>query len=172
MIALTRLAVPYLAWRKRCRVSFWGFTIIEMLITVVIIGILASMAPPFIKGALLKARIAHAIGDVRAIQTDINTYEANGMGLPLSLADVGRDEMEDPWGARYQYMNFGVDVCLEGGNVPGARKDRFLVPVNCSYDLYSMGEDGSTRPPFTTPVSKDDVVRANDGGYIGLAEKF
>ncbi|MBW2244968.1 MAG: prepilin-type cleavage/methylation domain-containing protein, partial [Deltaproteobacteria bacterium] len=53
-----------------------------------------------------------------------------------------------------------------------ARKDRFLVPINTSFDLYSMGKDGQTRAPLNPPVSRDDVVRANDGSFIGLAERY
>ncbi len=171
---LARLVVRYLAWRKRRRVSVLGLTLIEMLIAIMIIGVLLSIAPPFVQDALEKARVAHAIGDIRAIQTEINTFEADGMGLPLSLEDIGRDDMEDPWGADYIYLNFGRDACLSrrGGVPAGARMDRFLVPVNCTYDLYSMGKDGATARAFTAARAKDDVVRANDGGYIGLAEKY
>ena len=52
------------------------------------------------------------------------------------------------------------------------RKDRFLVPVNSDFDLYSVGKDGRTAAPFTAKMSKDDVVRAMDGGYVGLASEF
>ena len=46
------------------------------------------------------------------------------------------------------------------------------MPINSSFDLYSMGKDGETRPPLDNPRSKDDIVRAKDGGFIGLAERF
>jgi general secretion pathway protein G len=52
------------------------------------------------------------------------------------------------------------------------RKDRFLVPVNSDYDLYSMGKDGQSQAPFTAKASRDDIVRASDGQYVGLAEDF
>jgi len=62
-----------------------------------------------------------------------------------------------------------------GGGQPAialARKDRFLVPINSDYDLYSMGADGQSRPQLHSLVSRDDVIRARDGGYVGLAENF
>jgi general secretion pathway protein G len=60
-----------------------------------------------------------------------------------------------------------------GDNVIGsARKDRFMVPINSDYDLYSAGPDGETRAPLQVPVSRDDVIRAGDGSYYGIAEKF
>jgi len=58
-------------------------------------------------------------------------------------------------------------------NVMGqARKDRFLVPLNSDYDLYSAGKDGESRPPLSAQMSQDDIVRANDGAYIGLASQY
>ena len=60
-----------------------------------------------------------------------------------------------------------------GGNVVGsARKDRFLAPINSDYDLYSAGPDGRTRPPLQNPDSRDDVIRAADGSFYGIAEGF
>ena len=52
------------------------------------------------------------------------------------------------------------------------RKDRFLVPLNKEYDLYSMGKDGKSQPPLTAKESYDDIVRANNGIYIGQASQF
>ncbi len=58
-------------------------------------------------------------------------------------------------------------------NVMGqARKDRFLVPLNSDYDLYSNGKDGDSKPPLNAKESHDDVVRANNGAYIGLASQY
>jgi len=60
----------------------------------------------------------------------------------------------------------------DAGIMGKVRKDRFLVPLNSDYDLYSMGKDGQSKAPLTAPVSKDDIVRCNDGGYVGLASEF
>lgn len=60
------------------------------------------------------------------------------------------------------------------GNGPPAmpRMDRFLHPINSDYDLYSMGKDGQTVLPLTARQSHDDVIRANDGSFVGLAVEF
>ena len=50
--------------------------------------------------------------------------------------------------------------------------DKFLVPLNGDYDLYSMGADGETKKTLSAPASYDDVIRALNGGYIGLASNF
>jgi len=62
-----------------------------------------------------------------------------------------------------------------GGGQPAianARKDRFLVPINSDFDLYSMGPDGESKPPLNAKSSRDDVIRAANGAFYGLAEKF
>ncbi len=52
------------------------------------------------------------------------------------------------------------------------RKDRFLKPISTDYDLYSSGPDGISRDSLEHRESRDDVVRAINGDYIGLAELF
>jgi general secretion pathway protein G len=121
---------------------------------------------PKLKDAVERAKVAHAIGDIRTIQTELAGLEA----LPPTLTGIGRGDMLDPWGRPYIYYPFPE---AQGHAPPaGARRDRFLVPVNSEYDLYSQGKDGETSIAFTARASRDDVVRANDGGFIGLASTF
>ena len=75
----------------------------------------------------------------------------------------------DPWGSPYQYLNIQNSTTKGKGSF---RKDRFLVPINTDYDLYSMGRDRKSSLPLTAKNSQDDVIRANNGGYIGLASAF
>ena len=46
------------------------------------------------------------------------------------------------------------------------------MPLNSEYDLYSKGKDGASAPALTAAASKDDIVRANDGGFVGLAINY
>jgi general secretion pathway protein G len=48
-------------------------------------------------------------------------------------------------------------------------KRPFLVPINTNYDLYNMGPDGRSGTPLTANHSRDDIIRANNGEYIGPA---
>ena len=52
------------------------------------------------------------------------------------------------------------------------RKDKNLVPINSDYDLYSKGPDGASVPALTAAKSRDDIVRANDGAYVGIASGY
>lgn len=144
-----------------------GYTLIEMMAVMTIIGSLTGMALPKLHDALDRAKEAKAIGDIRAIQIDLMSAEGGEEGLPATLAGVGRSGMLDPWGNPYIYTPFGDS----NGN-GGKRKDKFIVPLNTTFDLYSMGKDGRTALPLTAKASHDDIVRADDGGYIGLGKKF
>jgi general secretion pathway protein G len=143
-----------------------GFTVIELLSVMAIIGLLASIALPRLQIAVKQAKIARAIGDIRAMQIELMSIEASGQALPADLSGIGRAGLLDPWGRPYQYL------VITSSTMGAARKDRFLVPVNSTFDLYSLGEDGSSVPAMTAGSSQDDIVRANDGGFIGLASKF
>ena len=144
-----------------------GFTLIEMMIVTVIIGILAALAIPNYARVRERAMIARAIGDIKAIQSDVQDYSIrNGGAVPANLAAVGRASLLDPWGNPYQYTP------ITGKGKGGFRKDRFLVPINSDFDLYSMGADGATSGPLSAKTSQDDIIRANDGGFVGLAKDF
>lgn len=143
----------------------YGFTLIELLAVVLVIGALVGIAIPRVRDAQERAKIAKAIGDIRAMQADLAALDT----LPETLADIGRGGYLDPWGNPYQYLKFDDS---KKGHPAGARKDRFLVPLNSTYDLYSMGFDGESRAPLNAKQSQDDVLRALDGSFIGLAKLF
>ncbi|MCI1277793.1 MAG: prepilin-type N-terminal cleavage/methylation domain-containing protein [Nitrospira sp.] len=216
-----------MAYVTRCRTQ-QGFTIIELMIAVTIVGALAGLAIPNYLNYLDKARLARCIAEIRYIERVIDSYEAANELLPNTLAEVGAGEMVDPWGNPYAYLNIAA-LTLPGsgsgggsggtggsggaggsgggggggGSVPASstsggkktsywfeptsayaanssgggppshpRKDRFLHPINSDYDLYSMGKDGESMEPLTARKSHDDVIRANDGSFVGLAVEF
>ena len=53
----------------------------------------------------------------------------------------------------------------------GARTAK-LDPLNSDFDLYSLGPDGESALALPAAPSHDDVVRAKDGKYIGLAVNY
>jgi general secretion pathway protein G len=152
----------YRSWVERS-----GFTLIELVIVVAIISTLAAIAVPLFGAFVDKARVARAIAEIQQIATEIQVYSVDTMSLPDSLDDVGYGDRLDPWGNPYQYLNFAT---LKGNGK--VRKDKNLVPINSDYDLYSMGKDGKSQSPLTAKASRDDIVRANNGGYVGLASAY
>ena len=143
-----------------------GFTLIELVIVMTIIGALAALAIPNFQRVAERARVVAAIGDITTIQQNCQEYFLINGSYPNSLADIGVAGLIDPWGNPYVYLP------VAGTPQGQLRKDRFLVPVNSDFDLYSMGPDGRSVAPFTAAQSRDDIVRANDGGFVGIADDY
>lgn len=150
-----------------CQYRAAGFTLVEILIVLAIVAILASIAQGAYSRYREKSRVTQAVTDIGAIAVAIKMYEIEERQLPPNLAAVRAGDRLDPWGRPYQYFDLGAQ---KGNGM--ARKDKKLAPLNSDFDLYSLGKDGQTKPPLVTPVSRDDVVRARDGKFIGLAQDF
>ena len=144
-----------------------AFSIIEILLVFAVIGTLAAIAIPGLYAAVDYVRVQRAIADIKALELDVKTFQLTQGRLPDSLSEVRSDTVTDPWGNPYVYTNL-TDLKGKGK----ARKDRFLNPLNSDFDLYSVGEDGKSSTPLTAKASRDDIVRANDGGFVGIASDF
>jgi len=140
------------------------------MIVIAILGILAALASVKYLAYIDKVRVARAILDVKSLQTEIDSTMFEGGPPPASLAAVNLAR-NDPWGFPYRYLPLRDSLGREI-NQGTARKDRFLVPLNDDYDLYSVGKDGASVALLSSPRSADDVVRANDGAFIGLANQY
>jgi general secretion pathway protein G len=144
-----------------------GFTLIELMIVVALIGTLSAIAVPLYSGMREDARIAKAIGDITILDGEIGMFQFINTRLPVNLAEIGRAALKDPWNRPYEYLNF-----FDAGQKAKSRKDHSLHPLNSFYDLYSLGKDGDSQAPLTAQASRDDIIRANDGSFIGLASEY
>jgi general secretion pathway protein G len=143
-----------------------GFTLLELMMAIALIGVLTAIALPIYSGYRLKVENAQAQQDVVSISAAIQNYWVYNRTLPNSLADIGMAGKLDPWGHPYVYYN------IEQNGKGHARKDKALNPINTDFDLYSMGQNGQTKLQISNKVSLDDIIRANNGAYIGLASNY
>jgi general secretion pathway protein G len=129
--------------QRRFLKSRAGFTLIELMLVVIIIGALVAMVLPRLSGRTEQARIQAAQADIRSnIATALKLYELdNGSfpstseGLNALLAKSGdarnwngpylEKKPIDPWGREYKY------------ECPGGHRTQ-------DYDLYSIGKDGQS----------------------------
>lgn len=156
---------------SRGRTSYRNaWTLVELLILIAIVATFAGIAIPSYKNYVDKTKNAKAMVDIRAMEQEIIDHRIEHGTLPSTLAQAGLTNHLNPWKNPYCYLKIqGVPR----NEIKGKwRKERFLVPINSDYDLYSMGKDGKSRPPLTARHSWDDIVRANDGGYVGLASEY
>lgn len=137
-----------------------------MLIILAVLGTLATIALFLYSDMTEQAKVARAVADIAIMCGEIDTFEIMNERLPNDLGEIKRASLVDPWGNPYVYLNFA-------STPPGQwRKDHSLVPLNSTFDLYSMGKDGQSQPPLTASASQDDIVRASDGSFIGLASRY
>ncbi len=147
-----------------------AFTLTELLVTLVIIGVLATIAMPAYENYRDKATMIQATTDIQNIERLLERCYISNNKYPPSLVEAGADKILDPWGNSYQYLNLS-DPTIHG-STGKARKDHNLVPINSDFDLYSMGKDGQSVSPLTAQASRDDIIRASNGRYIGPASGF
>jgi general secretion pathway protein G len=119
-----------------------GFTLIEIMVVVIIIGLLAAVVVPQFLGRVDDARISKAKQDLQALETALTMYKLDNFTYPTSdqgltaLVQAPADGSaknwraggylkrvnKDPWGNDYKYA------------APGTH--------SAEYDLFSQGADG------------------------------
>jgi prepilin-type N-terminal cleavage/methylation domain-containing protein len=86
---------------RRQRRGVMGFTLIELLTTMVVLSILAGIALPRLRGAVVKAEAADVLGDLRVVKVAVMTYQSDQNAWPT---EVGPGEVPG-----------GLEAYLPGG---------------------------------------------------------
>jgi general secretion pathway protein G len=170
MAASPRWLLKALLFIRRAREGYSkAFTFFEAVIVLAALGTLLAVSIPIYTNVLNKARIVTAITDIAAMAREIEDYLEENGDVPDTLNEI-RTDFKDPWGRPYEYL---AVLNRNKHDIEGKwRKDRFQVPLNTDFDLYSKGKDGDSAAALTASKSYDDIVRANNGDYIGPASKY
>ncbi|HLX71235.1 MAG TPA: type II secretion system major pseudopilin GspG [Verrucomicrobiae bacterium] len=119
-----------------------GFTLVEILLVVTIIGILAALVIPKIVGRGEEARVKAAYADINGgIKSTLGMYEVDTGSYPKSLQDLLQQPSDIPqgrWkGPYFDPPNLPID--------PWGRPYVYVFPGrhnSSGYDLYSLGPSG------------------------------
>ena len=118
-----------------------GFTLIEIMVVVVILGILAALVAPNVIRRIDDARVTKARQDVRAYETALNLYRMDNFRYPTT--EQGLEALVK------RPVDPNIRNWKEGGYIDGLKKDpwgneyTYLAPgAHGDYDLYTLGADG------------------------------
>lgn len=117
-----------------------GFTLIEVMVVVVIIGILGALVVPQVMGRPDQAKVTVARGDLKAVASALEMYRLDNHGYPgteqgLEALVTRPAEGAPNWNAEGYLRSVPVD--------PWGRPYLYLSPADgVPYRLYSLGADG------------------------------
>ncbi len=127
---------------SRYRKSNSGFTLIEIMVVVIIIGILASLIVPKIMSRPEQARIVKAKADIHAIETALELYKLDNGFYPSTdqgLEALVRQPSSSPMPANWKSGGYLPDIPMD----PWNRPYQYLNPgSHGEIDIYSFGSEG------------------------------
>lgn len=126
------------------RMSERGFTLIELMVVIVILGILAGLIIPRIMGRPDEARRAKARLQIESLETALQLYKLDNGNYPTT--EQGLQALVEPPAAGIPAKNWRQGGYLEKGKVPKDPWDNdffYISPgVHGDFDLSSLGADG------------------------------
>lgn len=146
-----------------------GFTLVELAMVILVAALIIGTTIPVYLHIIDNKRMDLAVTEITGFQKDIDRFGRKNARYPQSLAEIYPNSPVDPWGNPYKYTN------IKNAVAPGMinpRTDMNLKRLNADYDLYSDGADKTSLSPVSANESRDDIIRANNGNYIGVASKY
>ena len=118
-----------------------GFTLIEIMVVVVILGILAALIAPNILGRTGEARITAAKADINSIGNALDLYKLDNFSYPST--DQGLQALVSKPSGFPEAANWNPDGYLKALPMdPWGNEYQYLSPGNNKpYELYSLGAD-------------------------------
>lgn len=156
---------------SKCLASERGFTLIELMVVVIILGVLAAIAVPTFSGQTDRAKEGRAVAELKSMKTIIDLYRLDTNKFPEAdntvadevntIAEVLKKDginwtgdengIKDPWGNPYTYgVNDDLSeyVVYSGGPTTDSNDDIYVTkdknPTEGSHELQNLAEVSST----------------------------
>lgn len=120
-----------------------GFSLLEIMVVLVILGLLASLVAPRVLNRVDDARVQKVYADMRGIETALRLYQLDNYRLPTT--DQGIEALIEKPQSAPEPKNWKAGGYLEALPIdPWGRPYLYLSPgEHGEFDLYTLGADGS-----------------------------
>lgn len=130
---------------KRSRLYPYGFTLLELMVVLVVLGLLAAIATPVYFSRAELARRQKIEADFAMLSTALNLYKLDNRSVPTTaqgLAALVRKPVTAPVPQRYKSNGYLRELPLD----PWNRDYLYLAPApdGAEYTLFSYGADGAS----------------------------
>jgi general secretion pathway protein G len=146
-----------------------GFTLVELIMVIAIIGVLSLMAIPAYSRLTNLAKNASCKTEIRTIEKSIIAYNLDkGSFPPTGNLGLATTTLKDPWKNDYMYYNILTD------GTGGAYLDwSGTETLNHDFDLYSRGVNGASLHDLSSdPDCADDIIRGAEGSVVEEAKDY
>ena len=131
-----------------------GFSIIELLIVVAVIGLISAIAIPNLINAIQRARQTRSMADLKTLARALSLYGQDNVDYPIETSPVSAENLRS---FLHPYIG-GFDA------IDGWRRPFMYTSDGRNYTLISYALDGVASLPYTTgPIHllEDDIVMSN-----------
>jgi len=146
-----------------CHSSSRGFSLIELLIVVAVIGLIAAIAVPNLVNAIQRARQSRTVADANAIGKGISMYQQDFTEYPIATKDTDAEIL------RAGLMNYMTNFNpLDGWRRPFL----YTSTDGYHYTLISYALDGAASEPYSSGPTQffDEDIVLTDGLFLQYPE--